>query len=113
MLAAPEGSEERQSLELAYKQNMHITAEGEQWILNKIQISLPDSASRTDASSGNARLTRLTRIAHLVNPAHNFLGALLALPSWAQARLFQSEVSWTLFFRVVLRILVFVRVRLH
>ena len=100
MLAAPEGSEERQSLELAYKQNMHITAEGEQLILNKIQINLPDSASRTDSSSGNARLHRLTRITYLANPAHDFLGALLSLPPWAQARLFQSEVSLTLFGRM-------------
>ena len=101
MLAAPEGSEERQSLELAYKQNMHITVECERLILSReLQINIPDSASRTDSSSGNARLHRLTRITHLANPAHDFLGALLSLPPWAQARLFQSEVSLTLFGRM-------------
>jgi hypothetical protein len=67
-----------------------VSAEDEKRILDKNQIKLP-SASRS--ASGNARLRRLTSIAHLVNPAHNFLGQLLALPSWTQARLFQSEVS--------------------
>ena len=65
----------------------------EKRVLDKNQIKLPDSASRTDASNGNARLHRLTHIAHLANPAHDFLGALLSLPSGVQARLFKSEVS--------------------
>ena len=102
MLAALKGTEERQSLELMYTQKKtEITVDREQRILEKYQINLPDSASRTDASSGNARLTRLTRITHLSDPAHDFLGHLLALPPWAQARLFQSEVSLTLFGRTV------------
>jgi hypothetical protein len=95
MLAAPEGSEERRLLELAYKQTMQdVTVGDEQMILDKNQITLADSSSRSNTSSGNARLQRLTRITHLTNPAHGFLGALLALPPWVQARLFQSEVSF-------------------
>ena len=95
MLAAPEGSEERRLLELAYKRTMQdVTVGDEQMILDKNQITLADSSSRSNTSSGNARLQRLTRITHLTNPAHGFLGALLALPPWVQARLFQSEVSF-------------------
>ena len=65
--------------------------------LKQNSIKLPDSTSRITASSGNARLHRLARIRHLVNPANDFLGALLDLPPTAQARLFKSEVSMACF----------------
>jgi hypothetical protein len=50
-----------------------------------------DAAPSTSIKAGNAHLFRLKHITLLVNPAHDFLGALLALPPWAQARIFQSE----------------------
>jgi hypothetical protein len=107
MLAVPndlQHYEARRLLELVYrKKRQKVTVEDEKMTLDKNQINLPYSATRFNASSGNARLHRLTRIAHLVNPAHDVLGALLALPAWAQARLFQSEVS-------LFRVLVYVRV---
>ena len=112
MLAVPndlQHYEARRLLELVYrKKRKKVTVEDEKMILDKNQINLPYSAPRFNASSGNARLHRLTHIAHLVNPAHDVLGALLALPAWAQARLFQSEVSRTLLDYV--RVLVYVRV---
>ena len=69
----------------------------EKLALKQNSIKLPDSASRITASTGNARLHRLARIRHLVNPANDFLGALLDLPPTAQARLFKSEVSMACF----------------
>ena len=101
-LDAPEGSERRQSLELAYKQKKgwpqkNVSLEDEKVILDKNQIIYSESRQKygmKKSSSGNARLYKLIRITHLVNPAHDFLGQLLDLPPWVQARLFKSEVSF-------------------